>query len=68
MGVFRLEAPGLSEFLPAQFGRGGDIGGDLLTERLDALAVEGVLPSLGRLLQLARAQPPPLRVQPESAA
>ena len=43
--------------------------GEFLTERLHALAVQGILPTFRRLLQLAGAEPPPLdaglRVQPD---
>ena len=38
--------------LPSQLGGRLHVGGDLLAERLHALAVQGILPTLGRLLKL----------------
>ena len=59
-GYGGLDVSRFSQLLPPQFGGGGDVGGELLAERLHALAMERVLPALGRLLEVAGAQPLPL--------
>jgi hypothetical protein len=50
-------------FLPPQFRSCLHVGGDFLAQRLDALAVQGVLPAFGRLLELPCAKPPSLRAR-----
>jgi len=52
MGILRLDVSGVSPLLPPECG--GDVGRQFLTQRLHALAVERILPTFGRLLQLAR--------------
>jgi hypothetical protein len=62
MGILRLDVTQLGQFLPPQFGGRLHGGYKFLAERLHTLAVQGILPALGRLLEVASAEPTPLRV------
>jgi hypothetical protein len=57
-----LDVSGFRHLLPSQFGGGRHIGGGFLAERLHTLAVQGILPTFGRRLELPCAQPPPLQM------
>ena len=59
--ILRLELSSFRYLLPPQFRSCLHVGGDFLAQRLDALAVQGVLPAFGRLLELPCAKSPPLR-------
>ena len=59
--ILRQDASMLRQLLPSELGGRLHVGDKFLAERLDALAVQGILPPFGRLLELARAEPAPLR-------
>jgi hypothetical protein len=60
VGILGLDVPGLGKLLATPHGRGGDIGSESLAEGLDSLAPAGELPTLSGLLEVARAELPPL--------
>ena len=60
MRILGLDASHLCQFLLAEFDSGGDVGGEFLAEGLYTLAVQGILPTLGRLLQICRVEPHPI--------
>jgi hypothetical protein len=64
--ILRQDASMLRQLLPSELGGRLHVGDEFLTERLHALAMQGVRPALGRLLEtplleLPCAQPAPLR-------
>ena len=50
--ILRQDASMLRQLLPSELGGRLHVGDEFLTERLHRLAVQGVLPTLGRLLEL----------------